>query len=393
MSGEIPAGASTTYALISHESAVEAIWSLAQRKWKGVLDNEGIWLVPDSDYCVKTQGEFKELAKEVSLVELGIRHMPVDLLVPNKSCFSRGKRARFHVWKDSFPPNSFVKIRDRIFVSTPYFTVLQLAVSRRADGQTLAHAEAEAAEDARLGAELGVEGEALTADQLTRWGNIARLARATQVLCDFMGTYRFIPSASTAESGYADVEYQTKPLISPEAFDAYLTQMHKVRGIIRARRVAELAFAQSASPMETALALMLTLPVEMGGFGLPRPQLNREAPIDPALRDLSSKDTIIADLCWPDQRVVIEYYGWDEHFGAGPGKVAADAARANSLTALGWTVLHASFEQVRTIAGVSLLARQLASLLGAPLVTPSKLERIWRTRLWALLLPKLNRSL
>ena len=97
MSGEIPAGASTTYALISHESAVEAIWSLAQRKWKGVLDNEGIWLVPDSDYCVKTQGEFKELAKEVDLVELGIRHMPVNLLVPNKSCFSRGKRACFHV--------------------------------------------------------------------------------------------------------------------------------------------------------------------------------------------------------------------------------------------------------------------------------------------------------
>ena len=76
----------------------------------------------------------------------------------------------------------------------------------------------------------------------------------------------------------------------------------------------------------------------------------------------------------------------------GPSKVAADAARANSLTALGWTVLHATFEQVRSIQGMALLARQVARALGTTLPDASDLELEWRLRLWALLLPRLRRS-
>ena len=63
---------STTYALVSHESAVEAIWALAARGWKGVLDDENVWLVPAPANCVKTQGEVKRLATEVDLASLGI---------------------------------------------------------------------------------------------------------------------------------------------------------------------------------------------------------------------------------------------------------------------------------------------------------------------------------
>lgn len=36
----------------------------------------------------------------------------------------------------------------------------------------------------------------------------------------------------------------------------------------RAQRIAELALDGSASPMETALALLLTMLVELGGFGI-----------------------------------------------------------------------------------------------------------------------------
>ena len=94
-----------TYALVSHESAVEAIWSLAARGWSGVLWDEDIWLVPDASSCVTTQGDFKRLCSKVDLLPFGIYKRPVDLLVPNKSCYSRGKSARFHVWRDFFRPN------------------------------------------------------------------------------------------------------------------------------------------------------------------------------------------------------------------------------------------------------------------------------------------------
>ena len=121
------------YAFVSHESAVDAIWSLAARGWKGLLDDEGVWAVPSPESCVKSQGDLRRLADDVDLRSLGIRRCPLDLLVPNKSCYSRGRRARFHVWADSFPAHSFVRPHEQVLVSTPYFVVLQLAMARRAD--------------------------------------------------------------------------------------------------------------------------------------------------------------------------------------------------------------------------------------------------------------------
>lgn len=381
-----------TYALISHESAVEAIWALAARGWKETLDDEDIWLVPAAESCVKTQGEVAQLQEEVDLKSLGIQHMPIDLLVPNKSCYSRGKRATFHVWQEFFPPRSFVRVHDRVLVSTPYYAALQLAMSRRSNRLSRAEAEESASVDARMRAELGIEERASTAEELMRWDNIARLARATQVLCDFMGTYRYVPINKDG-SRKTDVVFGTKPIIEPVVITGYLEEMGAARGIRRARRAMQLAFANAASPMETLLALILTLPQQMGGFGLPRPVLNEEIPIEPLQRELSSQDTIVADLCWGKQKVIVEYYGWDEHFGAGPRKVASDAARVNSITALGWTVFHATFEQVKTLAGITLLAQQVAHALGCQLSTPSDLELVWRARLLMLLLPDVSHSL
>lgn len=131
----------------------------------------------------------------------------------------------------------------------------------------------------------------------------------------------------------------------------------------------------------------------MGGFGLPRPQMNYEVHVDAQRRELSSQETMFVDLGWPDPKVAVEFYGWDEHFGAGPVKVASDASRANSLTTLGWTVFHVTYEQVKTVAGVTLLARQVAAALGVSLPEPSDLELVWRSRLLALLLPKTGRQL
>lgn len=143
-------GKPKTYALVSHESAVEAVWALAARNWKETLYDENIWLVPAADICVTTQGDLERLKAEVDLSSLGIRHDPIDLLVPNKSCYSRGKHATFHVWREFFPPHSFVRVHDRVLVSTPYFATLQLATARRPNRLSRAAAEASAAEDVRI---------------------------------------------------------------------------------------------------------------------------------------------------------------------------------------------------------------------------------------------------
>ena len=379
------------YAFVSHETSVEAIWSLAAKHWKGVLDDENVWLVPDQEICVKNQREFKQLAEKVDLRALGIHHDPVDLLVPNKSCYSRGAHAKFHVWKDFFPLHSFVRVHERIFVSSPYFSVLQLATAHRTNRISRNEAKLAAKEIQDIRRSLGLEGTDLTESDLARWNNIARFVRAAQVLCDFSGTYRYVPDKQRGMSD-ASVVYQTKPMMSPESFLEYVAQMPKSKGVERGRAVAAAAFASCASPMETMMALMLSLPTSMGGFGIPRPEVNWEVPISPDRQHLCSQSAMVGDLCWPEQRVVLEYYGWDEHFGAGPRKVADDAARANSLTALGWTVFHATFDQVNTLEGISLLARQLQDALGTEPTDATDLELVWRARLLAMLLPAVRHA-
>ena len=143
--------------------------------------------------------------------------------------------------------------------------------------------------------------------------------------------------------------------------------------------------------METALALILCLPVEAGGFGLPRPQLNWEISPKPQERELVSQKNFFADLCWPDHRVIVEYYGQEDHFESGFQKISEDMTRTNSLNALGWSVLQVTHAHIRTANSLTLLANQLASLLGAQTRVPSDLERIWRTRLIAQLLPRSQR--
>ena len=379
-----------TYALISHESAVEAIWSLAARGWKGVLWDEDIWLVPAAASCVTTQGDLKRLVSEIDLLSFGIYKRPVDLLVPNKSCYSRGKSAQFHVWKDFFPPKSFVRVHDRVFVSTPYFATVQLSVAKPASRLSKERAQQSAELNDRLCKEAGLNGPSPTAKELLAWENIARFVRATQVLCDFMGTYRYVPVREEGKPVEWDVVYKTKPIVSRAKLEAYLRQMPASKGIMRARKVADAAFEGLASPMETMLALVLSLPTSMGGFGLSHLQVNYKIKINVEDRSISSQDVMYADLCWPDQRLVVEYYGWDEHFGAGKRKVASDANRSNTLSALGWTVLHVTYEQIRTTEGILLLARQIARCVGEVLDEPTDLEQIWRVRLVSMLLPHLS---
>jgi len=65
----------TTYAFVSHESAVTANWAIARRGIQ-LLDDEGVWLIPAPKYCVHTQRQVAELAASVDLAALGMANIP-----------------------------------------------------------------------------------------------------------------------------------------------------------------------------------------------------------------------------------------------------------------------------------------------------------------------------
>lgn len=202
------------------------------------------------------------------------------------------------------------------------------------------------------------------------------------MLTDFAGTYRF-PTVPDEK-----VLYNRTPILNCEALRAFLDSQPSMRGSEKGYDVATLAFDGSGSPMETALALLLSLPVEMGGYSLERPTLNWQIPVDPMERTLASQDEMFGDICWPKGKVALEYDSWEQHGRLGSAKLAKDRARANSLTALGWRVLSVGYEQVASVQSMTLLARKVARLLGCELSEPTDLQRIWRSRLHTMLMPK-----
>lgn len=119
--------------------------------------------------------------------------------------------------------------------------------------------------------------------------------------------------------------------------------------------------------METALAMALSMPPRLGGYGLPLPKMNyrveaRKGGADGGAGGKSRPRYYLCDLYWPGKRVDLEYDSDQEH--VGPERISADAERRNDLQALGVTPLTATREQVMNDDGLDRLARQVGGALG-----------------------------
>lgn len=122
-------------------------------------------------------------------------------------------------------------------------------------------------------------------------------------------------------------------------------------------RAVRYAVDGSASPMETALALMLALPKSVGGYGLPKPQMNRIVPVD-----AETGRVRVADLFWPEAQVAVEYDS--DAFHAKGEKLRLDALRRNQLESCSVTVLTATAQHLSSLAALDELAGQIARGLG-----------------------------
>lgn len=148
----------------------------------------------------------------------------------------------------------------------------------------------------------------------------------------------------------------------------------------RGRRAAEVALGYvadgAASPMESAIYLLLCLPYKRGGYGLPRPCLNYEIPLDEKARKLSGGRPCWGDLCWPNVPLDLEYLGRPSHEGA--ENMLSDRRRTLAIEEAGYEVIEITKEQVLDLVAFDIVARRLSAKLGKRLdkakcgVTPER---------------------
>lgn len=165
--------------------------------------------------------------------------------------------------------------------------------------------------------------------------------------------------------GYYDGLRQ--PHTSVARLNSFVIKHKGAPGTKKALKALPYIIDNSASPMETKLAMLLTLPFKMGGYNFAKPLLNER--IKKGTEDGSTLGKYYyVDLLWPDHRVVLEYDS-NEHHATIEGHVR-DSIREVELTLLGYDVTSAVSSHVTTALGTKNLAILLAKKLNRRLILP-----------------------
>lgn len=178
------------------------------------------------------------------LWKFGIDKKPVSILVSCKANMRKSQNLSPRIWSGKHPSRSFYKITQDLYISTPEATFLQ------------------------LGKEL----------------SLIQLITVGYELC---GSYGLSVQSS---SGFL----RREPRSNPQLIERYLEKCEGIHGVKAAKRASSYLIKGSASPMESLLSMLLCLPPSLGGFCLPRPELNY--PIETNEGSVAIRR---CDLCWP----------------------------------------------------------------------------------------------
>lgn len=223
------------------------------------------------------------------LWKFGIDEKPVSILVSCKANMRKSQNLSPRIWSGKHLSRSFYKIAQGLYVSTPEATFLQL-------------------------------------------GKESSLIQLITIGYELCGSYGL---SAQSDSGFL----RREPRSNPQLIERYLEKCDGIHGVKAAKRASSYIAKGSASPMESLLSMLLCLPPSLGGFGLPRPELN--FPIE------TNEGGIVmrrCDLYWPDQRFALEYDS--DTFHSDASKLHLDSSRRSTLEKAGVHVVSVTKNQV-----------------------------------------------
>lgn len=255
--------------------------------------------------------------------------VPVHAIVAHARLRRAGSGIEASVRKGPFHPRSFMRIDDGLYVSTPEMAFCEVA-------------------------------SALSLEQLIALG------------FELCGTYR---RAST----FGSARYDAAPLTSPAALASFIEKSPQFKGVKKARRALLFILADSASPRESELAMLLCLPYSLGGYGLPCPTMNAEMLL-PKNVGATGRSSLRCDLYWPAARLDVEYDSAEFH--SAERLLANDSMRRIALESMDITSVNLTAEHLRRASLFDEAAQGIARILGKRVRLPGdfrlKQERLWR---------------
>lgn len=163
------------------------------------------------------------------------------------------------------------------------------------------------------------------------------------------------------------VGFRTRPPLTDVAsLRRFADKMGSAKGVERARRCLQYVRDNSASPMETCLALIFGLPNRLGGYGLGVPELNVPVSAPAHARKKVGYSNYHCDLLWQQHRVAVEYNSRAFHLEE--QAAARDSARMNDLALFNLTVFTMTRLQIADRGETERLVRLIAGSMGKRLV-------------------------
>lgn len=253
--------------------------------------------------CTANAAQTRELAESAPFETSRPRHV----IIPSSLKTRSNGDVMLHRSSLEFPDKAFRKISDHVFLAVPEVVFIQLA-------------------------------ETLPLPQLIALG------------FELCGNY-------SGDAGRKRLSLSTRRRLT-----SYARKVSAMRGVKKARRAAGYVLDGSASPMETSVAVELSLPTSLGGKGLPSPVLNKRIDLSPSASVIAGRRSLSYDLYWPESKIAIEYDSrrWHDN----DSSRIQDSRKRAASAEMGISVMSITEKQYRNIAEFDEIAQTLAHLLG-----------------------------
>ncbi|MDO4796730.1 MAG: hypothetical protein Q4A01_01785 [Coriobacteriales bacterium] len=194
-----------------------------------------------------------------------------------------------------------------------------------------------------------------------RMDDLEAQLRLIALACEFCGSYAREPFDPRGGPCHYDEPGRCDRLISPRELQTALRDLRGVSGLARARRAAAYALDFSGSPMETYVDLGLFLPPRLAGLSLRMPLLNQQIEVPKEVRHRLRHTSLRPDMHWPNQSLLGEYFGDDEH--ASKRARVEDKNRMQDYATAGYAPVLLMFDDVRNATALNRTAQRLARML------------------------------
>lgn len=199
----------------------------------------------------------------------------------------------------------------------------------------------------------------LVAEQ--RISDLEAQLRLIALACEFCGSYARDPRNPRVGICHYDAPGTCNRFVTPAELCDALKDLQSAFGLVRARRAAKYALDFSGSPMETYIDLGLFLPPRLAGLSLHKPLLNQQLAVSDEVRGRLRHKSLRPDMHWPDQQLLGEYFGDQEH--AAKDARVEDKNRLQDYATAGYSPVLLMYDDVRNVTQLNRTAEKLARML------------------------------